>query len=371
MNYTLDQKEAMIKAGKMTAIVSFDAVKGKYVAKTHDGKLLAQSTSVGHVVHIIDSGICNKAKKFGVKFCSTFKDGVEVPADVAFDDVVRLGGGGKVNKTLDSVMLDELAAKWDINQRFEFMEQLINMTLNGKSRALIISGPGGLGKSHTVMAEIKKHGLVAASYMEPAKPSNDRDEDDLVDDIVDAAMIGGDFIVIKGFSSPAALYRTLYEFREKTIVFDDCDNIMRHPDAINLLKAALDTTRERYVHWNSQPIGGSDIPRMFCFTGQVIFISNMAVSKIDQALRTRAFVIDLQMTQDQRLQRMEKVLDSVAAENDLDENVVKDAYDFLTEFKDKVKDLNFRSLLNVAKIRDGVGKKNWKDLAEYSINCMQ
>ena len=87
--------------------------------------------------------------------------------------------------------------------------------------------------------------------------------------------------VIKGFSTAKGLYRSLFEGNGMTLVFDDCDSVLKDPVALNLLKGALDSYGERYISWNAD-IRDEDLPRSFKFTGSIVFISNKDMESLDQ-----------------------------------------------------------------------------------------
>ena len=175
----------------------------------------------------------------------------------------------------------ESNVKFNINTRFAFVEKLVTMVCKGIQVSGIITGEGGLGKSYTIMKTLKANNMVDVSDISkfPA-----------------GSVLGSNtFIRVKGYSTAKGLYRTLYENNGRVIVLDDCDSVLVDKVALNLLKGALDSYDERIISWNAD-IKDDDLPRSFNFTGRVIFISNMAKSQFDQALRTRSMMVDLEMT---------------------------------------------------------------------------
>ena len=109
-----------------------------------------------------------------------------------------------------------------INKRFQFVEQMVSMIASGLMPSVVITGEGGLGKSYTVMKALDSNGLV---------------------NLTDLAMFEAGtkvnlkkaYRVIKGYSTAKGLYRTLYESNGMTVVFDDCDSILKDDVARNLL----------------------------------------------------------------------------------------------------------------------------------------
>lgn len=259
---------------------------------------------------------------------------------------------------------------FDIEERFGFLEELITLVVDGDAKSLVVSGEGGVGKTFTVMDVLKKAGKVNVNTIVPNIESLNiipSDAESTIEDKIFAQINQpkGDFIVIKGHASAKALYRLLYEHRTKTIIFDDCDSVLKDSSAISLLKSALDSYEERWVSWFvEQPFGESDLPLTFKFNGKIIFISNMPLYKIDEAVKTRCFKVDLSMTKPQRIQRMRMVLDDVMPHIDMDLKV--EALDLLEANLHLTNDINFRSLMNIITIR-GSGSRNWKKLGAYAL----
>lgn len=241
--------------------------------------------------------------------------------------------------------------QFDINQRFEFLQQLVRMVLKGTSVSMIITGEGGLGKSFTVKREIDRRQLVKNQ----------------------------DFVYIKGYSTPRGLYRTLFEHNGKVIVFDDCDEVLIDNIAKNLLKGALDSYDEREIHWITKSTDES-LPDSFVFTGRVIFISNKSQSSIDNALLTRSMCIDLTMSRENKMQRMEWIVEN---SKDFMPHVPKEdkveSLELIRDNINNVKELSLRSLEKVVKVKtgehdlfnyddtDGMVKTDWKTLAKYML----
>jgi hypothetical protein len=174
------------------------------------------------------------------------------------------------------------------------------------------------------------------------------------------------FIVIKGYSTPKGLYRTLYENKNSIIVFDDCDSVLKDPVSLNLLKGALDSYSKRIISWRAD-IKDEDLPTTFEFKGRVVFISNMSISSLDQAIVTRSMAVDLTMTTNQKIERMHHLLGTGEFMPEFDKQEKQDAMALVESIKDTVKELSLRTLIQVTKIRKSNPNGNWKKLAEYAI----
>lgn len=239
--------------------------------------------------------------------------------------------------------------EFNINDRFMFTEQLVKMVAKHQTPSCIITGEGGLGKSYTVLRALRDAGLKDISEIDPGTVIPSRDV----------------FRIIKGFSTAKGLYRVLFENQNSIVVFDDCDSILKDPDALNILKGALDSFDKRLITWNTS-LDGDQLPRSFQFKGGVVFISNIQASKISQALRTRSMNVDLSMTASQKLERMETIMQSDEFMPDVPLSFKEDAIRTIKENQDRVKDLSLRTLITVSKIRAS-GNTNWQDLAKYML----
>ena len=262
------------------------------------------------------------------------------------DYVVR-----KAQETMsDAVVPTE--SRFTINERFGFVSDMVTMLCNGAQPSVVITGPGGLGKSYTVSQTLAANGFKDVSIL---------DEEFQV-----GARVGPKkFIVVKGYSTPKGLYRLLYENRDGVIVFDDCDSVLKDAVSLNLLKGALDSYSRRIISWRAD-IKDEDLPTTFEFKGRVVFISNLAASQIDQAIITRSMAVDLSMTTQQKVDRMRFILESGEFMPEANKQHKVDALSLIESLKDKVKELSLRTLIQVTKIRANAGA-NWRNLAEYTI----
>lgn len=221
-----------------------------------------------------------------------------------------------------------------VNQRFEFMEKLAIMVANGTTPSMLVTGEGGLGKTHGVL------------------------------EAVNSVLEQDDYVVQKGYSTPKGLYNFLYDNNGKLIIFDDCDSVLEKAVSLNILKGALDSYDKRIISWESAA-KGDEYPNKFEFTGKIIFISNKKRDNIDQAVCSRSFVVDLSMTNAEKIERMSSVLHKVCP--DISYEKKKDALDLLDKNKDNIKDLNFRTLIKVSKIRHAF-ESEWENLATYAMS---
>jgi hypothetical protein len=243
-------------------------------------------------------------------------------------------------------------SKFSINERFGFVKDMVTMLANGDQASVVVTGPGGLGKSHTVSAALRDAGFNDVSVL---------DELEVGDNIPKNS-----YRVVKGYSTPKGLYRTLYENRNSVIVFDDCDSVLKDPVSLNLLKAALDSYSRRIISWRAD-IKDEDLPTVFEFKGRVVFISNLSTTSLDQAIITRSLAVDLTMTAKQKVERMRFLLTQPDFMEDFAMVHKTEAMDLVDTLCDSIKELSLRTLMQVIKIRKSNPNGKWKDLAEYAI----
>jgi hypothetical protein len=221
-----------------------------------------------------------------------------------------------------------------INQRFEILGNLTQMVIGGITPSLIVTGEGGLGKTHSITQTIK---------------STD--------------MTTNDYVFFKGYSTARGLYNTLFDNNGKLIIFDDCDSVLEDKVALNILKSALDSYETRTISWMAKMNRNDEYPQQFNFTGRIIFISNKSKESMNDAILSRSLTVDLTMTPNDKVERMSAILDSILPEYGLE--VKTEALDFLKSVKDEVS-LNMRMLIMVSKMR-ATYPTTWRDMAKYMV----
>jgi len=241
-------------------------------------------------------------------------------------------------------------SKFSINQRFGFVRDMVKMLAKGDQASVVVTGPGGLGKSHTVSAALTEAGFTDLSTLDELE--------------VGSSVPANSYRVVKGYSTPKGLFRLLYENRNSVLVFDDCDSVLKDPVSLNLLKGALDSYSRRIISWRAD-MRDEDLPNVFEFKGRVVFISNISSSNMDQAIISRSLAVDLTMTSKQKVERMRFLLDQPEFMPEYTMAHKVDAMNLIDTVCDKVKDLSLRTLIQVTKIRKNGG--DWKNLAEYAI----
>ena len=134
----------------------------------------------------------------------------------------------------------------------------------------------------------------------------------------------------------------------------------------SLLKGALDSYGKRIISWNAD-MRDDDLPKSFNFEGRVIFISNMDQDRIDQAIRSRSMMIDLSMSAEQKIDRMEFIAKSDEFMPEQSIEYKMDALNLIREIANDAKEISLRTLISVTKIR--ASNKDWKEMATYILTA--
>lgn len=253
--------------------------------------------------------------------------------------------------------------QFEITERFDFLSMMTDMVITGKQPSLVVTGEGGLGKTHEVMDRIRTAGMVNIDKFMEEAGLKEGDEG--------LVLPQDGYVVRKGYSTARGLYIMLYNYRNHLIVLDDCDDPLRDPTAVNLLKAALDSYDERRVTWMSdRSMGGmpEDIPTTFLFTGRIICISNRRQEQIDQAIRSRALSVDLSMTTEEKITWMKAKLQHVCPEVAMQYRRL--AMGIIEKHAASATDLNFRTLIKVSKMIEAHRSKAPEVLERFALYAM-
>jgi hypothetical protein len=251
----------------------------------------------------------------------------------------------------------EEAAIERIRERFDILDQMAEGTTTGAVRAMIVSGPPGVGKSFGVEKVLEQ-----ASLFDKMAQRKNR------------------FEVVKGAMSALGLYAKLYKFADEgnVLVFDDCDSILLDDLSLNILKAALDSSKKRYISWNtdSNMLNREGIPDRFEFKGSVIFITNIKFEHVRSkklkdhldALESRCHYLDLTMdTQRDKFLRIKQIVqDGMLDSYDFEDGASDEIVNYVWEQKARLRELSLRTVLKIADLRK-MSAHNWKKLAETTI----
>lgn len=242
-----------------------------------------------------------------------------------------------------------------IRDRFSMLNEMTKAVKKGDVRAMIVSGPPGVGKSHGVEEVLDRYKLM---------------ED-----------MGGrkTHEVIKGAMSPIGLYCKLYKMADRgnVVVFDDCDSIFQEELSLNILKAALDSKKNRWIHWNTDSfkLRSEGVPDKFKFEASAIFITNLKFDKVKgklrehlEALESRCHYMDLTIdTERDKMLRIRQVIqDGMLDGYSLSDDVKEDIIDFVDMNKGRLRELSLRTVLKVADLAVSFPDR-WEAFAENTV----
>jgi len=277
------------------------------------------------------------------------RDGFEVTGEPTAEPIAK----AQVFETDEQVMER-------IGDRFAILDEMTAATVNGDVRAMIVVGPPGVGKSFGVEKELEKSGLL----------------DDL-------AGRRRKYEVVKGAMTPVGLYAKLFEYSDEgnVLVFDDCDSILLDDVALNILKAALDSSKKRTIHWNadSRLLRHEGIPNKFDFKGAVIFITNLKFDHVKsaklrdhlEALMSRCHYLDLtidtlrdKLLRIRQIARTGQLFPAYGMSTEQEDEIM----DFMVENAGKLREISLRMAIKLADLRR-LSADRWKSIAANT--CMK
>ena len=244
-----------------------------------------------------------------------------------------------------------------IRERFDILEEMTEGAVDGTVRAMIVVGPPGVGKSFGVEKVLDKSAMFDK--------------------------IGGSRIryeVVKGAMSAIGLYCKLYNYSDagNVLVFDDCDSVLMDELSLNILKAALDSSKKRTICWNtdSRMLRSEGVPDRFEFKGSAIFITNIKFEHVRSkklrdhldALESRCHYLDLTMdTQRDKFLRIKQIVrDGMLNSYDFVDGAENEIVEYMWEQRNRLRELSLRTVLKIADLRK-MSEHNWKRLAETTI----
>jgi len=241
--------------------------------------------------------------------------------------------------------------------RFEILKDMTKAVKSGDVRAMIVTGPPGVGKSFGVEEVLSKDDLF--NTLGERKPK---------------------YEIVKGAMSAIGLYTKLYKYSDakSILVFDDCDSILLDDVSLNILKAALDSSKKRTISWNtdSRLLRSEGVPDKFEFKGGAIFITNLKFENVRSkklqehlaALESRCHYIDLRMDTDrEKVLRIEQIVkDGMLDSYELEQIAKDEVVTFIKEHRANMRELSLRTVLKVADLRKSF-PSNWMNMAKVTV----
>lgn len=246
----------------------------------------------------------------------------------------------------------------DLSDTFEILGEMTQAVVDSVVRGLVVSGPAGIGKSFTV-------------------------EKTLVDNFGTYTIEENSrmYEVVSGFITAAMLYEKLWNFRNEgqVLVFDDCDSVLYDEDALNILKAALDTKKTRCISWSSRSryLEDNGIPNRFEFCGGIIFITNIKFDQLRsarignhlEAIMSRCHYMDIGV--DTAREKVIHIKNTVEKGRMLDQygfnsTEKKELLGYIASNHSNLRELSLRMVLKIADLKKAM-PNNWVKFVEK--NC--
>ena len=277
---------------------------------------------------------------------------------VSDPSMAELGNAEVVVRETKSNETDEEAIA-RIKERFEILTQMTEATQEGSVRAMIVSGPPGVGKSYGVEEQLNKSDIFNKMADVPPK-----------------------FEVVRGSMSALGLYQKLYKFSNpgNILVLDDCDSVLFDDISLNILKAALDSSKKRYISWNteSRVLANEGVPDRFEYKGSVIMITNIKFDYVKSkklkdhlaAIMSRCHYLDLTMdsSRDKFLRCKQIVKDgNMLTEYGFSEEEGQGLIQFMEDNKEHLNEISLRMVTKLADLKKM--SDDWQKLAR--VTCMK
>lgn len=223
------------------------------------------------------------------------------------------------------------------------MEKYLEMVCDGFSNFCIIEGSGGLAKTWSSLAILKKKGKASA--------------------------------YLNSFTSPLELYNFLYDnsgyggvdkpLNPKTILIDDTEGIWDNRAIISILKNATELNGERIISWNSTTAKLDGRAKKCSFHSRIILLTNRLPNPEKnphiEALLNRAFLCQLKFSYKEKMDIIKEV--SKKKYQNITDEKRKEIYDFIKRNTNETTEgLSIRTLIKCYHfyLFDG---KMWQDLA--------
>lgn len=262
-----------------------------------------------------------------------------------------------VNKSL-AILAQQEPTVAEMNKALnKYTDSIVKMTkgvANNKWHLLLMGEPGS-GKTQTVLDTLDKE-------------------------------LGSDQVAhIKGTISGAGLYKYLYDYKHcKVIVIDDADAVYGMPEAVEILKAAMDTKKVRKISWQKQNVNlaSMGVPTEFVLKTRIILISNSNLEYdgkgrllknqklmkpiVDRVMKLKTGFPNRQWELQylKQLHRENKIL--CFAENKIPAKVQNEMIDFLADNGEYFNHISFRTLVKMCDFYND-DKSSWKELTLMTI----
>jgi len=214
-------------------------------------------------------------------------------------------------------------------------------------RGLVISGTPGIGKSFNVLSKLDE--LKGPNKLQ--------------------------VLISKGHVTPYQVYKMMHDHSgpECILVFDDCDDVLDNTQSLNLLKAATEYAKHRYVTWNSTLNGSTNLNDKFEFKGKIIILTNKRLNDNPHygAFIDRVHYFDMKCTFEEKLAKImtiAKDICNVITPNDDCHDIIR----YLIDNKNRINQDRFsiRNFIKLAEMKALFGD-GWEDCVDTLENVIE
>lgn len=271
---------------------------------------------------------------------------------IKFDETVEIEAPRADNRTDEQIAVE-------LRETFNILSQMTDAVASSVVRGLVVSGPAGIGKSYTIESTLVRS-LGMLGHLNG---------------------LGSMYDIVSGAMSAAKLYEKLWEYKEEgqVLVFDDCDSVLYDEDALNILKAALDSKKSRQISWNSRShyLEKNDIPNRFEYKGGIVFITNVKFDNVRsqrisnhlEAIVSRCHYMDIGVdTGREKVIHIKNVVErsNMLADYGFTDEEKREVTNYVYENHEKLRELSLRMVLKIADLRKAM-PHNWVKFVEK--NC--
>jgi hypothetical protein len=246
-----------------------------------------------------------------------------------------------------------------MHTKFENVTEYANGIVTQAIRGMVVSGPGGIGKTETLTR--------------------------IFEDAAEKKLIK--FEHVKGGNvTPIHFFKMLYEnrFEKNVMMMDDVDKIYNSEDSLNLLKAALDSSIRRRINWSSEAalLRNNDIESSFEYKGSLVFITNRDIiheiengrgKDVDhlEAFVDRTAYISLRMKTRRELYLWSEYMvktNFILRQLGISDEVAEEIYAFARSNYESFRNISIRTFLNIGRAHL-MSPNRWRELALETLTA--
>jgi len=258
-----------------------------------------------------------------------------------------------VNKK-DKQTFDSSLYKMDLDDLMELIQMGVVTVIKGYKNSVLITGTAGIGKSKSVIEELKASGYSEAPRsrkMIKTKTFTDFEP-----------ISGKAYKLISGdIKNPRALYMLLHDWNDPNLilVFDDANAVIKNKSNVELMRTATSKGDRKITYTDSKINTDNErYKTTIDFKSKIIIITNIPKNKIDSAIVSRTSPIEVTPSQEDIFDSIRRNLNEIEPTGELEAK--NDVLNFLEDtLGNKIKQIDFRVFMESIIFRL-TGSPHWK-----------